>query len=136
MKKLILVLIFCLITTFAFCMDITIIWDANTETDLAGYRLYETSVSGQYTFGDGYQVATIPAGTETVTIMIPNGIAYSLFWVLTAYDTEIPSLESGPSNEVYLNMPVEDTTVPPSGGDSGDGCFINSLTIKQKDGEK
>jgi len=133
MKKLTLVLMFCLITSFAFCRDITLIWDANTETDLAGYRLYETFISGQYTFGDGYQVATIPAGTEIVIITVPDEDADFLYWVLTAFDTEVPSLESGPSNEVYLNMPVEDTTVPPSGGGSSNGgCFINSLIIKQK----
>lgn len=127
MKKVILTLIFCLITSFAFSATVTFTWDANTETDLAGYRLYETFVSGQYIFGDGFQVVTIAAGTETVTITVPDEDADFLYWVLTAFDTEL--LESRASNEVYLNMPVEDPTVPPSGGGSDRGCFI--LTISE-----
>ena len=106
--------------------NITFRWDANTEPDLAGYRLYETFVSGQYVFGDGFQVVTIAAGTETVTITVPDEDADFLYWVLTAFNTKL--LESEASNEVYLNMPVEDTTMPPS-EDSGSkgGCFISII---------
>lgn len=85
--------------------SVTFEWDANTEPDLAGYRLYQTTTSGQYTFGDGNQVATIPAGTETVTLPdVPDGTYY---WVATAYDTQ--ELESGPSNEVSATL---DTIAP------------------------
>ena len=85
--------------------SITFAWDANTESDLAGYRLYQATTSGQYTFGDGNQVATIPAGTETVTLEdVPDGTYY---WVATAYD--VGGLESGPSNEVSATL---DATPP------------------------
>lgn len=67
-------------------------WDTNTETDLAGYKLYQGTVSG----GPYVYIATIPAGTETKKICFNDYITH--YWVLTAYDTE--NLESGYSNEV------------------------------------
>ena len=83
----------------------TFTWDSNSESDLAGYRLYQSQTSGVYTFGDGNQVATILAGIETVQIIdIPDGV---YFWVLTAYDAD--GNESGPSNEVTANL---DTLAP------------------------
>jgi len=87
--------------------NVTFEWDANCETDLAGYRLYQSQVSGDYTFGDGEQVATISVGTETVVITdIADG---TYFWVLTAYDDA--GNESGPSNEVTADL---DTVGPES----------------------
>ena len=85
--------------------SVTFEWDANTESDLAGYRLYQTTTSGQYTFGDGNQVETILAGIEMVTLPdVPDGTYY---WVATAYDTQ--GLESGSSNEVSATL---DTIAP------------------------
>ena len=85
--------------------NVTFTWDSNSESDLAGYRLYQSQTSGVYTFGDGNQVATILAGIETVQIIdIPDGV---YFWVLTAYDAD--GNESGPSNEVTANL---DTLAP------------------------
>ena len=84
--------------------DVTFEWDGNTESDLAGYRIYQSDISGVYVYGEGSPnlVKTLergpnPGGTETVTIQVEEGIC---FWVFTAYDNEIPSLESEPSNEV------------------------------------
>jgi len=111
MKQFILTLMmtFFIITT-CFATDVTFRWNANTESDLAGYRLYETETSGVYVYGNGNQVATIPAGTETVTLdNVADGHHY---WVLTAYDTS--NNESGRSNEVSA---VIDSIPPaPPGG--------------------
>lgn len=85
--------------------NVTFEWDANSETDLAGYRLYQSQTSGVYTFGDGNQVATILTGTETVQIINISDGTY--FWVLTAYDND--GNESGPSNEVTADL---DTLAP------------------------
>ncbi len=80
-------------------------WDANPESDLAGYRLYQTDTAGVYVYGESFAVEEIPAGTETVTITgVSDG---TMFWVLTAYDTE--GNESGPSNEVSA---ILDSTPP------------------------
>jgi fibronectin type 3 domain-containing protein len=76
-------------------------WNANTESDLAGYRLYQSNTSGVYTT---YR-ADIPAPTHEVTVTIPTDGTY--FWVVTAYDTS--GNESGRSNEATL---VIDTTPP------------------------
>lgn len=85
--------------------DINFAWDANTESDLAGYRLYQSNTSGSYTYGSGNEVAEIAAGTETVTLTgVTDGTWY---WVLTAFDTE--GNESLPSNEVSQTV---DETAP------------------------
>ena len=67
-------------------------WDANTEADLSGYRLYQSNVSGSYT---GSPILDIPAGTTTASIIVSDGTYY---WVLTAYD--VAGNESSYSNEV------------------------------------
>ncbi len=109
MKKLFLslVMFFCLIGV-AFAnpgANVTFEWDANTEADLAGYRLYRTDVPGSYIFGEGNQVGGALVGTETVTILERDGTWY---YVVTAYDNT--DNESGPSNEVSTSI----DTIPPS----------------------
>jgi len=86
------------LTYIASGTDITFEWDANTEENLAGYRLYMSNTSGVYEYGveSNNYIASIEAGTEAYEQQdVPAGTHY---WVLTAYDTE--GNESGPSNEV------------------------------------
>ena len=104
MKKLLLALV----AFFFMCgmgyaaSNVTLVWDANSESDLAGYKLYQSNTSGNYT---SIPVMTIPAGTETANLLdVPDG---TYFWVLTAYD--ISGNESGPSNEVTASL---DSTAP------------------------
>lgn len=103
MKKLFLTLIlFFSLVGIAFAnpnANVTFEWDANSEADLVGYRLYESTVSGQYTYGEGKEVLAIPVGTETGTITVSGG--GKRYYVLTAYNT---TDESGPSNEVFLTL--------------------------------
>lgn len=106
MKKLLLVLMLVLFPVFCFAAtNVTFEWDANTESDLAGYRLYQSATSGTYTFGPGNEVGSTLSGTETVTIQVEDGLWY---WVLTAYNTA--GIESDPSNEVSNEPPG-----PPTG---------------------
>jgi hypothetical protein len=74
-------------------------WDANTEPDLAGYRLYSTATPGVY---EEQPVADVTTNTARV------GVSEGQHWfVVTAYDWA--GHESDPSNEVAL---VADYTEP------------------------
>lgn len=79
----------------ALAVDVTLKWDANTEDDLAGYRVYKSNESGVYAYGIGNEADSVPVGTETSTITVEDG---GWFFVVTAWDGD--GNESGPSNEV------------------------------------
>ena len=112
MKKLLLVLIvplfFCISASAVVAAERTFTWSANIESDLAGYKLYQSSVPGQYVFGGGNEIVDIPAGTEIYIENVSEGLWY---FVLTAYDTS--GNESGPSNEVSTD--VDETAPSPPG---------------------
>ncbi len=77
--------------------SVTLTWNANTESDLAGYRVYRATSSGTY----GAPITTIQGNT-------PNYIATGLqfgttyFFVVTAFD--IAGNESVYSNEVSKSI--------------------------------
>jgi len=85
-------------------------WDANSEEDLAGYRLYQSITPGQYVYGEENAVGNIVAGTETFTLTM--NVDGTFYWVLTAYDTA--GNESGPSNEVTTDVNFKPPS-PPTG---------------------
>lgn len=74
--------------------DVTLSWIANTEADLAGYKIYQSTISGQY----GAPVATVGKVT-TQTLTLPTlTVDQTYFWTITAYD--LAGNESGKSAEV------------------------------------
>jgi len=76
---------------FAATTTVTLAWDANTEPDLAGYKLYQANApGGPYTL-----VQTVGLVTTTTLPGLADGTYY---WVLTAFD--LAANESGYSNEV------------------------------------
>lgn len=87
---------------FAAADSVTLVWDPNTEPDLAGYRIYYGTNSGLWNI-------TIDVGNVTnVTISgLARGVTY--YFVATAYNTA--NLESDPSNEVSYAVPEN---VPPN----------------------
>jgi fibronectin type 3 domain-containing protein len=77
--------------------SVTLTWTPNTDTDLAGYKIYRATASGAY----GAALATVPAGTVT---HLATGLAVNTtyFFVITAYDTA--GNESPFSNEVSKSI--------------------------------
>ena len=77
---------------------VTLAWDANTEPDLAGYKVYWGRSSGRY---DNTPVPTVaPSANPTFTTpALPNGTWY---FAVTAYSTA--GMESGYSNEVSKSI--------------------------------
>jgi Fibronectin type III domain len=78
-------------------MAVTLAWDANTEPDLAGYRIY-------YGTSPSLPNQSIDAGNATSTI-IPNlqeGQTY--YFTATAYNTS--GLESAPSIQISYTVPT------------------------------
>jgi hypothetical protein len=89
-------------TTASSRPDILVQWDANVESDLAGYKLYYGTTSrnnGGYQKPNYFQI--IPAGTETYEMTnVEDGLHY---FSLTAFDTS--NNESEFSNEVFTEIP-------------------------------
>jgi hypothetical protein len=77
---------------------VTLTWNANTEPDLAGYKVYQATASGAY---PPTPIATVlkPA-TSYVATGLQVGTTY--FFVITSYDTA--GNESAPSNEVSKSI--------------------------------
>jgi len=73
--------------------SLTLDWDPNNESDLAGYKVYRSTVSGSYQTA----IASVPPGTTTYTANgLQSGTTY--YFVVTAYNTSFG--ESVHSNEV------------------------------------
>jgi fibronectin type 3 domain-containing protein len=61
----------------------TLTWNANTEPDLAGYKVYQATASGAY---PPTPIATLPKTVPSYTAMgLQVGTTY--FFTITAYDT-------------------------------------------------
>jgi len=91
-------LVFLVLSLPALAADVKLAWDANTESDLAGYKVY---------FGLAPRVYSAPTNVGKVTSYTVSGLAPGTYYfAVTAYNTA--GLESGYSNEVS-------TTIAPSG---------------------
>ena len=82
--------------------NVTLAWDANTEPDLAGYKLFWGDATGVYT----QSIDVNNVITHTVE-NLPDGTYY---FAVIAYDDS--ANESGYSNEV--NQALEDLAPPAS----------------------
>ncbi len=89
----------------AYTASIVISWNANAESDLAGYKVYSGTRSGVYG-----TPADIGNHTSCQFNNVQPGTTY--FFAITAYDTS--GNESAKSTEASVYVPIPDTT-PPTG---------------------
>jgi hypothetical protein len=84
----------------AFPADVTLQWDANTEPDLKGYKIYYGTAARNYSH-------SVDVGN--VTMYLLNGLSegQTYYIAVTAYDSD--NNESGYSNEVIYVVPAVDT---------------------------
>lgn len=80
MRTLILTILLLALAVCAHAADVTLQWDANTEADLAGYRVYQGSGSNPTTFTRVQQVAATTAKIKGL-----DNSSHS--FVVTAYNT-------------------------------------------------
>lgn len=71
-------------------------WNANTESDIQGYRVHVGTSSGIYT-------STVDAGNATSTVISDLVAGQTYFFIVTAYDMALQ--ESGPSDEISMTVP-------------------------------
>jgi hypothetical protein len=91
-----------LFSASAFAGTAILDWTANTEADLAGYKVYQSTTSGVY----GTPVATL-GKVITYTANLPIiETARTYFWTITAYD--IAGNESLKSVQVTKTIPGVD----------------------------
>ena len=104
-------LVFFFAVTQSYALDVTLQWDPNTEPDLAGYKIYYGTESGNYNgtnaTGTCEPDCDSPISVPTGSLGDQNNPGFTLtglddsevyFFVVTAFDTE--GLYSGYSNEL------------------------------------
>ena len=96
MKTIISCIIFLLFSASSFAADIKLAWDANTESDLAGYKVYMKEGSNVPPF---VKIQDIPKGVIEATVK-NLGLISATSFAVTAYNTA--GLESGYSNIVTI----------------------------------
>jgi len=105
MKRLIFALLLVLIPSWLYAMDVTLEWNPNPESDLAGYKIYFGQTKGGPYTGAGSPIVIAYTAQGFVLASpewrIPTLADGTWYFVVTAFDTE--GLESGYSNEVMTN---------------------------------
>lgn len=91
MKKVLLVIIMCLIPVMSYAASATLTWTPNTETDLAGYKVYRGN--GVCAIGPlqpllvgGVAVSIVAPASTYVDATVP-AFDGSLCYEITAFDT-------------------------------------------------
>lgn len=101
MKKILLILGIILFSGIAYAemVNITFTWDKNIESDLAGYKLYSSDISGDYS---DIPIEIIIGDANIITLQMD--VTTDTYFVLTAYD--MSDNESGYSNQVvFIDYP-------------------------------
>ncbi|UCG07373.1 MAG: fibronectin type III domain-containing protein [Desulfobacterales bacterium] len=115
-----------LLPLLAYSADVTLAWDANTEPDLDGYKVYYGTSSRNYT-------NSVDAGniTEYTITGLTEGTTY--YFAATAYDAL--DNESGYSAEVVYTITVLTYTITASAGANGSISPSGAVTLNQGDNQ-
>ena len=97
MKKLFTILAILAIAGIAQAATLQISWNANPDTDLAGYKVYQGTASGQY--GEPVDVGNVTGHVMEITPQYGG----TYYFAVTAYDTS--GNESGYSDEATCFIP-------------------------------
>lgn len=97
-------------------LELTLAWDANTEENLGGYKIYyKEGAAGEPYDGTGATEGNSPIDVGNVTEFTLRGLSDSTSttyrFVVTAYNTDDPVLESGYSNMVSSRCNLTVTVV-------------------------
>ncbi len=90
----------------------TLTWNSNTESDLAGYRVYQGTITGQY--GPPTDVGL----STTYTVTLPQlTIDQTYYFAVTAYDVAgNESLKSSEASKLVTGIPsIDAPPAPPTG---------------------
>ena len=98
--------------SLAFAMDVTLAWDVNSETDIAGYKIYYGTTQGGPYNGTGSSAGSSPIFVSLGNLTNPTSPEFTVreltdgtyYFVATAYNSG--GLESGYSNEVSTTSTV------------------------------
>ena len=120
MKKLLLAIVILLATTMsAYALDVTLEWDANTEPNIGGYRIYKGTSAADVIKNAAHRVGDVVPAQDTnpdpirfryTVTGLPN---VDTWFAVTAYDTETPPQESGLSNIVMAARVAPPPPAPP-----------------------
>jgi PKD repeat protein len=130
----------------AYAMDATLAWDANSEADLTGYRIYyKTGIPGPPYDGEGASEGGSPISVAAEELKNPNTPQYiihglsdteTVYLTLTAFNAD--GMESGYSNEVSLGVanqpPVASFTADPPSGEAPLLVFFDARESRDPDG--
>ncbi|OQX96346.1 hypothetical protein B6I21_01255, partial [candidate division KSB1 bacterium 4572_119] len=119
----IVVLLLLVVNSNLFGDDLKVLWNANTETDLSGYKIRYGTSPGSYS-----QIVDVGDTTNHTITGLATGFEY--FFVITAYDTA--GNESNFSDEVSFNLSIPDTIKPAILSAS----LINNTTLRINFSEK
>jgi len=116
----------------ALAADVTLQWDPNPEPNIAGYKIYYGTQSGNYT-------TTLDVGNFTSCVISDLDPGQTYFFAATAYNTD--SYESDYSNEVsYSDSSTEIINQPPI-ADAGpmqtvaEGTFVTLSGVNSFDAD-
>jgi hypothetical protein len=115
----------CLAQNVTTSADITFAWDSNTETDLAGYRLYQSDTGEDGTFDQCLDHYIPPSDTPEVIYptVVTIGVGQTLCFAVTAFNTT--GVESDLSDVVChtdntcIPLPAENQTLLCPSGQTG-----------------